>query len=77
MIDEREVERSAYLEDRQLLYLQCAMEEHCVSASAYALKADPGEKARCIRGRAISPLRGHPSRRTCETPRRQNSTHLH
>lgn len=42
VIDEREVERSAYLEDRQLLYLQCAMEEHCVSASAYALKADPG-----------------------------------
>ncbi|XP_077507111.1 lysyl oxidase homolog 2-like isoform X1 [Amblyomma americanum] len=42
VIDEHEVERSAYLEDRQLLYLQCAMEEHCISASAYALKADPG-----------------------------------
>uniref|UniRef100_A0A131YK17 protein-lysine 6-oxidase n=1 Tax=Rhipicephalus appendiculatus TaxID=34631 RepID=A0A131YK17_RHIAP len=42
VIDEDEVQRSAYLEDRQLLYLQCAMEEHCVSASAYALKADPG-----------------------------------
>ncbi|XP_077519042.1 lysyl oxidase homolog 2B-like [Amblyomma americanum] len=41
VIDEHEVERSAYLEDRQLLYLQCAMEEHCISASAYALKADP------------------------------------
>ncbi|KAH7981970.1 hypothetical protein HPB52_002322 [Rhipicephalus sanguineus] len=40
VIDEDEVQRSAYLEDRQLLYLQCAMEEHCVSASAYALKAD-------------------------------------
>lgn len=42
VIDEEEVQRSAYLEDRQLLYLQCAMEEHCVSASAYALKADAG-----------------------------------
>ncbi|KAH8033120.1 hypothetical protein HPB51_007585 [Rhipicephalus microplus] len=45
VIDEDEVQRSAYLEDRQLLYLQCAMEEHCVSTSAYALKADPGEMA--------------------------------
>ncbi|GBM02272.1 Lysyl oxidase 2 [Araneus ventricosus] len=42
--DEVEIERSAYLEDRQLLFLQCAMEENCLASEAYKLdKNDYGE----------------------------------
>ncbi|KAG8187339.1 hypothetical protein JTE90_011701 [Oedothorax gibbosus] len=33
--DEKEIETSAYLEDRQLLMLQCAMEENCLASEAY------------------------------------------
>lgn len=51
--DEVEVERSAYLEDRQLLFLQCAMEENCLASDAYKLdKNDYGwlyEQRRLLR----------------------------
>ncbi|XP_013779229.1 lysyl oxidase homolog 2A-like [Limulus polyphemus] len=36
--DEKEIERSTYLEDRELLYLQCAMEENCLASHAYRLQ---------------------------------------
>ncbi|XP_055926168.1 lysyl oxidase homolog 2-like isoform X1 [Argiope bruennichi] len=51
--DEIEIERSAYLEDRQLLFLQCAMEENCLASEAYKLdKNDYGylyEQRRLLR----------------------------
>ncbi|GIX80234.1 hypothetical protein CDAR_610311 [Caerostris darwini] len=51
--DEVEIERSAYLEDRQLLFLQCAMEENCLASEAYKLdKNDYGylyEQRRLLR----------------------------
>ncbi|CAG7818297.1 unnamed protein product, partial [Allacma fusca] len=36
--DAREIERSAYLEDKLLVSLQCAMEENCLATSAYRLQ---------------------------------------
>jgi len=38
--DHYEIMRSAHLEDRQMFFLQCAMEENCLSASAYQQKRD-------------------------------------
>ncbi|OQR71316.1 lysyl oxidase2-like, partial [Tropilaelaps mercedesae] len=40
VIDKDELERSTYLEDRQLSFLACAMEENCLSSSAYAVPVD-------------------------------------
>ncbi|XP_076308239.1 lysyl oxidase homolog 3A-like [Tachypleus tridentatus] len=38
--DEKEIERSSHLEVKELLYLQCAMEENCLSSSAYQLQKE-------------------------------------
>jgi len=38
--DHYEIMRSAHLEDRQMFFLQCAMEENCLAASAYQQKLD-------------------------------------
>ncbi|XP_065213799.1 lysyl oxidase homolog 2A-like isoform X2 [Planococcus citri] len=38
IIDTDELERSAYLEDKQLYFLQCAMEENCLASSAYSIQ---------------------------------------
>ncbi|XP_023235685.1 lysyl oxidase homolog 2-like [Centruroides sculpturatus] len=35
--DEVELERSTYLEDRELFFLQCAMEENCLARTAYQM----------------------------------------
>lgn len=40
MFDFEELTRSAHLEDRQLFFLQCAMEENCLASSAYKLKQE-------------------------------------
>lgn len=40
MPDEKEIESSAYLEDRQLMFLQCAMEENCLASSAYTISKE-------------------------------------
>nr|XP_018909898.1 PREDICTED: lysyl oxidase homolog 3-like isoform X2 [Bemisia tabaci]XP_018909899.1 PREDICTED: lysyl oxidase homolog 3-like isoform X2 [Bemisia tabaci]XP_018909900.1 PREDICTED: lysyl oxidase homolog 3-like isoform X2 [Bemisia tabaci]XP_018909901.1 PREDICTED: lysyl oxidase homolog 3-like isoform X2 [Bemisia tabaci]XP_018909902.1 PREDICTED: lysyl oxidase homolog 3-like isoform X2 [Bemisia tabaci]XP_018909903.1 PREDICTED: lysyl oxidase homolog 3-like isoform X2 [Bemisia tabaci] len=39
VIDAGEIERSAYLQDRSLHSLQCAMEENCLASSAYRIKS--------------------------------------
>lgn len=42
--DPKEVEKSAYIESRSIMYLQCAMEENCLSQSAYEIdKNDPSK----------------------------------
>ncbi|XP_014253217.1 lysyl oxidase homolog 2 [Cimex lectularius] len=41
-IDKDEIEKSAYLEDRLMYLLQCAMEENCVGSSAYIRQKDSG-----------------------------------
>ncbi|XP_046635916.1 lysyl oxidase homolog 2-like isoform X2 [Daphnia pulicaria] len=38
--DHQEMMRTAHLEDRQLFFLQCAMEENCLAASAYQVQKD-------------------------------------
>lgn len=40
IIDHSEIQRTAHLEDRQLYFLQCAMEENCLASSAYKLQRD-------------------------------------
>ncbi|KAJ8687823.1 hypothetical protein QAD02_023617 [Eretmocerus hayati] len=40
VIDHLELERTAHLEDRQLYWLQCAMEENCVASRAYHLQRE-------------------------------------
>ncbi|XP_056636755.1 lysyl oxidase homolog 3-like [Diorhabda sublineata] len=39
-IDHYELMRSAHLEDRQMFYLQCAMEENCVATTAYEIQKE-------------------------------------
>lgn len=41
--DALELESSAFIEDRSIMFLQCAMEENCLSKSAYEIdKTNPG-----------------------------------
>lgn len=41
--DAAELQRSAFIEDRPLIFLQCAMEEACLSRSAYEIdRSNPG-----------------------------------
>lgn len=37
-LDADEIMRTAHLEDRQLFFLQCAMEENCLASAAYELQ---------------------------------------
>ncbi|XP_055385210.1 lysyl oxidase homolog 2B [Condylostylus longicornis] len=40
IFDYAELEQTAHLEDRQMFYLQCAMEENCVASEAYEIQRD-------------------------------------
>ncbi|KAJ4451006.1 hypothetical protein ANN_02442 [Periplaneta americana] len=40
VIDHLEIMRTAHLEDKQLYFLQCAMEENCLASAAYKLQSD-------------------------------------
>ncbi|KYM87355.1 Lysyl oxidase like protein 3 [Atta colombica] len=40
VFDHIELMRTAYLEDRQLYWLQCAMEENCVASQAYKMQGE-------------------------------------
>ncbi|XP_060530053.1 lysyl oxidase homolog 3 [Cylas formicarius] len=40
IIDHNEISRTAHLEDKQMFFLQCAMEENCVASSAYEVQRE-------------------------------------
>jgi lysyl oxidase-like protein 2/3/4 len=40
IIDERELETTAHLEDRALFFLTCAMEENCLASQAYEIQKE-------------------------------------
>ncbi|KAL3269225.1 hypothetical protein HHI36_008306 [Cryptolaemus montrouzieri] len=40
VIDHVDIMRTAHLEDRQMFFLQCAMEENCLSSEAYRIQRD-------------------------------------
>lgn len=40
VMDHNELMRSAYLEDKQLFFLRCAMEENCLASAAYAIQKE-------------------------------------
>lgn len=40
VIDHIELMRTAHLEDRQLYFLQCAMEENCLASQAYTVQKE-------------------------------------
>lgn len=40
VIDHVELMRTAHLDDRQMFFLQCAMEENCVASSAYEIQKE-------------------------------------
>ncbi|XP_045474566.1 lysyl oxidase homolog 2-like [Harmonia axyridis] len=40
VIDHIDIMRTAHLEDRQLFFLQCAMEENCLASEAYRIQRD-------------------------------------
>jgi lysyl oxidase-like protein 2/3/4 len=40
VIDHYEIMRSTHLEDRQLYFLQCAMEENCLASAAYRIQRE-------------------------------------
>ncbi|XP_076372395.1 lysyl oxidase homolog 2-like [Tachypleus tridentatus] len=47
--DNKEIEQSAYLEEKQLMHLQCAMEENCLSSSAYRLRREHREGKKTLK----------------------------
>lgn len=40
IIDHQELMRTAYLEDKAMFFLQCAMEENCVASTAYEIQKE-------------------------------------
>uniref|UniRef100_A0A1B6KSA0 SRCR domain-containing protein n=1 Tax=Graphocephala atropunctata TaxID=36148 RepID=A0A1B6KSA0_9HEMI len=40
VIDAEEIERTTHLDDRQLYFLQCAMEENCLATQAYKIQRE-------------------------------------
>lgn len=43
VFDHRELSESAHLEDRPLMFLQCAMEENCLASRAYEIQRDTND----------------------------------
>lgn len=43
VIDHVELMRTAHLEDRQMYFLQCAMEENCLSSHAYTIQKESSD----------------------------------